>query len=120
MTNRILIVSTNLQFRALVGAELTEKGYTVEGAETIKDSLRLWTKEGKAPGLMLIEAQGQDFNESTLAILAELSRKTIVLVCTGAFDAAQVDFARLGVRQVIKPVTVGEIASEVAKLAGPP
>ncbi len=117
--SQIVIVSLDLQFRTLVGAELREKGYEVEGTETVPDVLRVWAKQGKAPELILIEARGQDLSESTLSLLAELRRKSVVLVCTGAFDVAQVDFARFGVKHVIsKPVTVGDIVAEVVKLGG--
>ncbi len=116
----ILIISVNLQFRALVGAELMEKGYDVEGVDTIPDSLRVWAKKGKAPELILIEARGQNFTESSLALLAELDQKSILLVCAGPYDVAQVDFARFGVQHIVtKPLTVGEIVAETVRLVGP-
>ncbi len=74
----VLIISTDLRFRTLVGVELQEKGYEVEGVETLTDALRAWTEAGSPPELVLIEARGQDFAGSALALLGEFSRKSIV------------------------------------------
>ncbi len=115
----ILIISTDLRFRSMVGAELIEKGYEVEGVEAIQDSLRVLARD-KTSQLVLVEARGQDLSQSGLALLGEISRKSAVVVCAGPFDAG-VDFQRAGVRHVIsKPVTVGDIVSEVVRVAGLP
>lgn len=115
----ILIISVNLLFRALVGAELMEKGYDVEGVDALIDTRE--RTRSKMPKLILVEAQGQNFDPPSLATLQELGKKSIVFVCAGAYDMSQVNFARFGVEHIAtKPLTVGEIVAEVVKLVGPP
>lgn len=115
----ILIVSLDWLFRALIGAELIERGYDVEGADTLEEARGMLTKAGKVPELMLIEARGQSFNESSLAILSELSQKSTILVCAGPNDMIPEDLARFGVQHIVtKPLTVGDIVAEVVKLVG--
>lgn len=120
-TGRIIIVSTDRLFRGLVGAELIERGYEVEGVNSLVDAFNLVSGEERPPDLVLLEARGQDFDRASLLALRELLKKSVILVCAGPYDQAQVDFAGLGLKHIaVKPLTIGELVEKAASLASAP
>jgi DNA-binding response OmpR family regulator len=114
---RILIISTQVLFRALVGAELMERGHEVEGVDALRDAPGPRAAVGRWPDLVILEAHGQTLDRSSLEALRGLCKETIVLVCAGPYDMAGAELAGVGVEHIAgKPLTVGELVERATSL----
>ena len=112
----ILVISVDEVFRGLVGAELVENGYEVEGVDTIEEAV---SHLSVTAGLIILEARGQSLNQSSITMLEKLCQEHPVLLCAGPYDLAQINFARFGIKHIAKkPLSLGELVDEAIKLLG--
>ena len=116
---RIVLISRDVTFRGLIGAELIERGFDVEGVDTVGEALDMLGDRGSTSRLVILEARGQISNELSASNLQELAKLSEVLVCAGPYDVAQVDFTRLGIEHIAKkPLAIGELVSMAIEILG--
>ena len=54
---RIVLISRDVTFRGLIGAELIERGFDVEGVDTVEEALDMLGDRGSTPRLVILEAR---------------------------------------------------------------
>lgn len=114
---RILIVSVDRLFRALLGAELIERDHKVEGINTLKEALERLNETPLPPDVIIIEARGHTFDESIIPEIKRLSAKSSIIISAGPYDTPLVEFARFGIQHIAKkPLSIGELIEQVLDL----
>jgi DNA-binding response OmpR family regulator len=113
----IWIVDCEQWPRALIRAELIERGYDAIGFETIKDAVTSlpWKR---APQLLILEFRGQILYGADLEPFVRLKIPMIALV--SSVESYEQSFAAYPWAAVLdRPVTIGEICNEVQRLLNP-
>jgi DNA-binding NtrC family response regulator len=104
--------------RALLRAELIERGYDAIGFATLDEAIvRLARERPLRPGLVLIDLAGQELTRGAVALLSA-GDVVPVIGLVGAVEAAEAQ--RLGFTALLRrPLSLGQIADAVRRqLAG--
>jgi len=112
----IWIVGADHWPRALLRAELIERGYDATGFATLEDAVRrLMLPPARRPVLLVLDRRDQVVDERTSALLTR-ARVPILVVA----DIAHPDDAPLGpvVEILHRPLTMGSIADAVDRQIG--
>ena len=112
----IWIVGADHWPRALLRAELIERGYDATGFARLEDAVRrLMLPPARRPALLVLDRHDQAVDERTSTLLSR-ARVPILVVA----DIAHPDGAPLGpvVEILHRPVTMGSIADAVDRLIG--
>ena len=112
----IWIVGAEHWPRALLRAELIERGYDATGFVTLEDAVRrLMLPPARRPALLVLDQRDQVVDERTSALLSR-ARVPILVVA----DIAHPGGAPLApVAEILhRPVTMGSIADAVERLIG--
>ncbi len=104
--------------RALLRAELIERGYDAEGFEEITDALKVLSKESAVrPRVIVLELREQERKQE---YLDKLMQTRIPLIILG--DETELSERILKTHDRVsvmkRPLTIGEVADRVAKVAG--
>jgi hypothetical protein len=112
----IWIIGADHWPRALLRAELIERGYDATGFVTLEEAVRrLMLPPARRPALLVLDRRDQVVDERTSALLSR-ARVPILVVA----DIAHPGGDRLGpvVEILHRPVTMGGIADAVDRLIG--
>jgi DNA-binding response OmpR family regulator len=102
--------------RALLRAELIERGYEAIGFETIADALD--SRLDRPPRAIVVELRGQRLVPSALEKLLAAGPPVILLAGMPEADDPRVK-SRAWAAVLHRPVSIGEIAEAVSKAARP-
>lgn len=123
LDDRPWLIAMDWQSRALLLAELEERGVEARAEAGLRDALRVLITERVAPPLLIIDtARDPDATPGALhrllRILEEDNTRPVVMLLVGTFERGTWN-ASFGERATIlvRPFTIGEAAAEVqAKL----
>lgn len=102
--------------RALVKAELEERGYEVLGADSIRLGVDLSMKRGFRPDLLVVDTNDLPIADADSEALAFLRGKAPLLLIGSTQYGSQPPAKLLPSRVLFRPLTVGEIADAVSRL----
>jgi len=108
----IIVVSSDWQFRALVRAELRERGYVALGWESLEEAA-LGTP---SPAALVFDATSQ-LSAAVREQLAALATRLPVMVVLGAAEPAFTPPA--GIQLLRRPLRVEQVVQAVASTVGP-
>jgi len=112
----IWIVNVEHWPRALLRAELIERGYDATGFVKLEDAIaRLMLPHAQRPALLVLDAREQVVDEPRAALLARAGIPVMTVADLSHAGGASLDFAAAIVR---RPVTIGAIADAVDRLTG--
>jgi DNA-binding response OmpR family regulator len=104
--------------RALLRAELIERGFGAEGFEEITDAFNALRKQGAvAPQVIVMELRGQDISQ---ADLDKLTQTGIPLIMLAGETELSERILKMNQRVAVmkRPLTIGEVADRVGEIAG--
>jgi DNA-binding NtrC family response regulator len=104
----VLVVGREWKFRALLRAELRERGFEAVGVETLTEAQLVAT----APAVLVYD--NADAGADEIAALAEMVARVPTIVVAGA----QAPSAPSGVVVMRRPVQMSEIMKAVERLVG--
>ena len=112
----IWIIGADHWPRALLRAELIERGYDATGFVTLEDAARrLMLPPARRPALLVLDRRDQVVDEQTSALLSR-ARVPILVVADIAHPAGE---PLVPVVEILhRPVTMGSIADAVDRLIG--
>jgi len=113
----IWIVGADHWPRALLRAELIERGYDATGFATLEDAVRrLMLPPARRPALLVLDRRDQVVDERTSSLLSR-ARVPILVVADIAHPGGE---TLAPVVEILhRPVTMGSIADAVDRLIGP-
>ena len=105
--------------RTFLMAQLSEEGYEIMALRTIEEAVMLLSRGMVRPRLIILDTPGQSLKEATLADLRALTDDAPILVCTGPFDLAQLDFGEAGFTDLLtRPFTIQDVVNKVREVLG--
>jgi len=115
--SRILIIALEQNTRALLMAELQERGHQVATTAELGATIPFLARRKTTFDAIVLDTQGQGVNDVNLVALRRSAGTTPILICTGAADSRRNDYASLGIdRVLVRPLFIGEIAEAVGEL----
>ena len=112
---RIWIVDAEHWPRALLRAELIERGFDATGFETVEDAIRQLRLTGaeRRPALLVLDWRDQTMDERTSELLVRAGVPVLVVA-----DLAHRDGGPAGpvVEVLNRPLTIGDVANAVEQL----
>lgn len=115
----VLLIAEGWKARAFITAQLSEEGYEVMALRTIEEATMLLCRGMVRPRLIILDTIGQSLGERALADLWSLAGDTPILICTGPYDLAQLDFRGMGLTDLlVRPFTVQDVVNAVRRLLG--
>jgi ActR/RegA family two-component response regulator len=115
----LLLISGEWPLRALLRAELLERGYDVTAVDSFDEAELLLLRRAVAPSRVVFDLARVDHPAAALETLRRLvgSGRVVTLTSAGALPAAEV--RALGFAHVLaRPFSVADVVAEAAK-AGP-
>lgn len=104
--------------RALLRAELIERGFDAEGFEEITDALKVLSKESALrPRVIVVELREQGRKQEYLDNLMQ-TRIPLIILCDETELSEQILKTHGRVSVMKRPLTIGEIADKIAEIAG--
>lgn len=113
----VFVVSGDWKFRALVRAELRERGYEARGYEGLATAAGDLSPEGGFPALLVLDAADAEA-ASACEQVASWAKRFPVVVVVGAGEATFQPPP--GVSVLHRPMRIEEIVARVVERAGPP
>jgi len=115
--SEIILVAREWKARTLLRAQLLEEGYEVTALRTIEEAMMLLCRGMVRPRLIILDTIGQSLKEPMLTDLQALAGNAPILVCTGPFDLARLDFEEVGLTNLlVRPFTVGDVVNAVCEI----
>src|SRR5262245_4186694 len=112
----IWIVNVEHWPRALLRAELIERGYDATGFVKLEDAIaRLMLPHAHRPALLVLDPREQVVDEARAALLARAGIPVMAVADLAHAGAASLGFAAEILR---RPLTIGAIADAVDRLTG--
>lgn len=122
-SDKLLLIASDWQFRALVRAQLIEAGYKVVAFPRLDVALAYLMHGpgvaggGEQPAATIVDLVGLGASVSALVDLWQLSGQAPLLLCGGILDRAVLDAAGLPPARVLtRPFSVGDVVSEVRRM----
>lgn len=113
----IVLVSNVWPSRALLKAELEERHHTVTGFVTVDEATAALRVGLLRPDLIILDSQELNATVESLRKLSAAAKAVRVLVLTGPFAAAAIDFPSLGFGEVLKkPALIREVVQKVEQI----
>lgn len=113
----VFVVSADWKFRALVRAELRERGYEARGYESLATAAGDLSHEGGFPALLVLDVAEVD-PAGACEQVAAWAKDFPVVVVVGAGEATFQPPP--GVSVLHRPMRIEEIVARVVESAGPP
>ncbi len=113
--HRLLLLSADWQTRAMVLAELKERGHGVLALPGFRLGLKALLRDYVDPPLVLVDTKDDpDLSPEAIRELRELLPHTPILLLTGAFQQAEYQTVRDQVDAfLVRPISVGEIVQAI-------
>jgi DNA-binding response OmpR family regulator len=116
---RVWVVGREQWPRALLIAELSERGFETRGYENLIDAVvDLYRLFRPQPTVLVVDLRGQDLDPATLRCLAAAGVPVVLIA--GTIEAQHPALRELPQAELLcLPLTIGEIADRVARVATP-
>lgn len=115
----VLLIAKECNPRALIRAQLSEEGYEVISSRTIEEAMTLLCRGLARPELIILDTHGQGLDERVFTDLQELAGDAPILVCTGPFNLAGLDFETMGFEHLlVRPFTIRDVVEKVGQVLG--
>jgi len=112
----ILIIAQDRLTRAYIGAQLQEEGFEVIGASDLAGAISHIREEGTPPDLVILDMGERLVSKEVNAILSNLCANRPLLLIYGAWDhPSELEWPSARY-ELVKPVTVGQIADKARKI----
>ncbi len=110
---RVWLIDADHWPRALLRAELLERGYDVIGFERVDDAiLRLAVERQRRPELVIIDVEGLEVSRSALRLLGAGGARLLGIVGVGCGETGRLEWTEL----LRRPVTLGQVADVVERI----
>lgn len=119
MGARILLIQPEWPARALLKAELEERGFDVLGADSVQFGLDLSMKRGFRPDLIVVDPVGLSTGAAETEGLSFFRGRTPLLLIRSTQVGTAEAAALSPTRELLRPIAVREIADAVVELTRP-
>ncbi|RME12649.1 MAG: response regulator [Ardenticatenia bacterium] len=118
---RLLLLSRDWQTRALVLAELKERGYEVLALPGLTWGVKALVQGRVEPPLIIVDSRDDpDVTPETVRALHRMAPRAPIILLTTVFDRATLEPIRPEVAAfLVRPFTVGEVVEAVERLLPP-
>jgi DNA-binding response OmpR family regulator len=115
--SEIILIAKEWKARAFITAQLSEEGHEVMALRTVEEAMMLLGQGMVRPRLIILDTTGQSLKASILADLRALASDVPILVCSGPFDLAQLDFEKAGLAHLlVRPFAVRDVVDKANQI----